>query len=102
MQFSSIQPIDRALSTATIPGQSNPESNWNEGLLRIPQSTRISGSSPSHSGGSYPSAEVQLMYTTAPADWAIHRVKTGLFQIIQFCISTQFRYQNRSIKSNSV
>ena len=31
--------------------------------------------------GSYPSAEVQLVYSTAPADWAIHRVnvKTVLF-----------------------
>ena len=33
------------------------------------------------------------MYSTAPADWAIHRVKcqTVLFKIIQFSISTQFR-----------
>ena len=26
-------------------------------------------------GGSYPFAEVQSVYSTAPADWAIHRVK---------------------------
>ena len=26
-------------------------------------------------GGSYPSAEVQSVYSTAPADWAIHRLK---------------------------
>ena len=37
MQFSSIQPIDRALSGATILGQSGPGSNGNEGVLRIPK-----------------------------------------------------------------
>ena len=55
------------------------ESNGNEGVLRIPQSSSKTGTSPSdclvsypgHSwGGSYPSAEKQSMYSTAPADWA--------------------------------
>ena len=41
MQFSSIQPIDRALSGATILDQSGPRSNGNEGVLRIPQSSSI-------------------------------------------------------------
>ena len=51
-----------------------------KGLLRIPQSLTITGTSPSdclvpYPGyllgvGSYPSAEVQSMYSTAPADWA--------------------------------
>ena len=81
MQFSSIRPIDRALSGATIPGQSGPGSNGNEGVLRIPESSSISGTSPSdclvsylgHSlrGGSYPSAEKQSVYSTAPDDWAM-------------------------------
>ena len=35
-QFSSIWPIDRTLSRATIPGLSRPGSNGNEGVLRIP------------------------------------------------------------------
>ena len=82
-------------------GQSGPGSNGNEGVLRIPQSSSTAGTSPSdclvsypgHSlgGGSSPSAEVQSVYSTAPADWAIHRVKCQivLFQIIQFSISTQ-------------
>ena len=50
-----------------------------------------------YGGGSYPSAEVQSVYSTAPADWAIHRFKcqTVLFQIIQFSISTQFRRQKQ-------
>ena len=33
MQFSFIQPIDRALSGATIPGQSGPGSNGNKVLV---------------------------------------------------------------------
>ena len=41
MQFNSIQPIDRALSGATTTGQSGPGCNSNEGVLRIPQSSRI-------------------------------------------------------------
>ena len=35
--FSSIWPIDIALSDATIPGQSGPGSNGNEGVLHIPK-----------------------------------------------------------------
>ena len=66
------------LSGATTLGQSGPGSNGNEGVLRFPQSSSIAGTSPSdclvsypgHSLGSYPSAEVQSVYSTAPADWA--------------------------------
>ena len=47
---------------ATIPSQSGPGSNGNEGVLCIPQSFRITGS--------YPSTEVQSVYSTAPANWA--------------------------------
>ena len=44
------------------------------------------------------------MYSTAPADWGIHRVnvKAVSFHVIQLSISTQFRCQNSSILSNSV
>ena len=68
------------LSGATMPGQNGPGSNGNEGVLRIPQSPSITGTSPSdrlvsysgHSlgGGSYPSAEAQSVFSTAPVDWA--------------------------------
>ena len=54
MQFSSIQPIDRALSGATIPGQSRPGNNGNEEVLYIPQSPNITESSPSDCLVSYP------------------------------------------------
>ena len=46
-QFSSIRPIDKTLSGATTPGQSEPGSNSNKGVLRIPQSSNITGASPS-------------------------------------------------------
>ena len=84
MHLSSIWPIDRTLGTNT-PGQSGPESNGNEVVHCIPQSSSITGTSPSdclvsyaeHSlaGGSYPSAEKQLVYSTAPTDWE----KSGLW-----------------------
>ena len=46
--------IDRALSDATYPSQSGPASNGNEGVVRIPQSSSIAGSSPSDCLVSYP------------------------------------------------
>ena len=79
-QFRSIWAIDRTLSGATTLGQSEPGSDGNQGVLRLPQSSSITGSSPSdclvsylgHSlGGPYPSAEVQLLYSTDPSDWAV-------------------------------
>ena len=68
------------LSSATTLGQSGPGSDGNKGVLRIPQSSSITGTSPSDClvwypehllgvGGSYPSAEKQSVYSTAPADW---------------------------------
>ena len=54
MQFSSIWPIDRILSGATSLGQIGPGSDGNERLLRIPQSSRIIGTSLSDSLVSYP------------------------------------------------
>ena len=81
MSNNSIQPIDRNLSGTTIPGHSRSGSDGNEGVLCIPQRSSITGASPSdcfvsyrgHSlrRGSYPSAEMQLVYSTAPADWVI-------------------------------
>ena len=46
-QFSSIWPIDRTLSGATTLGKSWPGSDGNEGILHIPQSSGITGVSPS-------------------------------------------------------
>ena len=71
----SILPIDRTLKGATTPG--------NEGVLCIPQSSSIIGTSPSdclvlypgHScwkGVSYYLAEVLSVYSTTPVDWATY------------------------------
>ena len=46
-QFSSILPIDRALSSATTPGQREPGSDGIEGVLLTPQSSSITGTLPS-------------------------------------------------------
>ena len=45
--FSSIWPIDRALSDAPTPGQSGPGSGANERVLHIPQISNITGILPS-------------------------------------------------------
>ena len=81
MSNSSILPIDGALSGATTPGQSGPGSDGNESVLSIPQSLSITRASPldclmsypvDSLGRSYPSVEMQSVYFTAPADWAIN------------------------------
>ena len=75
----SIWPIDKTLSDASTSCQSGPGSNGNEGVLRIPQSSNITGASPSdclmsypgHSlgvGRSYPFAEMQSVYSTVPTN----------------------------------
>ena len=52
--LSSIWPTDRTLSDVTIPNQSGPGSDSNEGVLHIPQSSSITGASPSDCLMSYP------------------------------------------------
>ena len=73
MSKSSIWPINRALSGATTLCQSEPESNSNEEVLHVSQSSSITAASPSdnllsysgHSlGESYPSADMQSVYST--------------------------------------
>ena len=41
LRINSIWPIDRTPSGATAPGLSGPGYDWNEGVLRIPQSSSI-------------------------------------------------------------
>ena len=54
IQFSSIWPIDNALSGATTLGQSGPGGDGNEGVLRILQSSSIIGTLSSDCLVSYP------------------------------------------------
>ena len=69
--FSSIWPIDSTLSGATTSGQSGPGSNGNKGVLCIPQSSNITGASPSDCLVSYPGHVLgESVYSAALADWA--------------------------------
>ena len=95
-RFSFIWPIERALSGATTSSQNGPGSDGKKEVLHIPQSTSISGTSPTDClvsctgyslGGSYPSAEVQSVYSTAPADWVIISVKLQFLQPLH-CVQT--------------
>ena len=84
MQFSSIWLIERALSGTITSGKSEPGIDDSEVLLSL-QSFSITETSPSdflvpyprHSveWGVYPFAEMQSVYSTSPANWAMHRVK---------------------------
>ena len=82
LNVSFIWSIDRTLSGATTLGQIGSESNSNEGVLCIPQSSTITRASPSdclmsylgHSlGGGYSSTEMQS------ADWAKRRLSLVLW-----------------------
>ena len=78
MSNSSIWPFEKTLSGTTTLGQSGPESNGNEMIHLIPQKSKTEASSsvrltsyPGHLLGEfYPSAEMQLLYSTVPADEA--------------------------------
>ena len=77
MLNSSIWRIDRTLSGATTPSHSGPETDGNEGVLRILQISSITGTSPLDClmlypghllGESYTSAKMQSMYSNVPAE----------------------------------
>ena len=83
----------RYLSGITILDQGGPGSDGNKGVLRIPQSSSITGASssdclvayPGHSlGESYTSAEMQLVYPAAPADWVIQEYNCFWYLIFVF------------------
>ena len=87
-KFDFIWPIDRTQSSATTPGQSRHGGDGNEGVLYIPQSSKITEASPSDSFVSYPGrlqeesypfAEIQSVYSTVPADWT--EVKLGFYPL---------------------
>ena len=89
MSNSSIRPIDRTLSGATILGQSGPGNGSNKWVLGIPQSSGITGSSGSDClvldtryplKESYSSVEKQSLYSKAPTDLARLREKDILRQ----------------------
>ena len=65
MSDSPIWGIDRTLSDATIQGQSGPASDSNGGVVRIPQSSSITGASPLDCLMLYAG---QSVHSAAPAD----------------------------------
>ena len=111
MSNSSIWPIDRILSGTTTLSQSEPGSDNNKGVLCIPQSSSITssitGALPSdclvsYPGhllvvGSYLSAEMQSVYSTAPVDWGeawwgeIINCNHLLMAIVNLCKYKNFR-----------
>ena len=107
MHFSSIRLILRTLSVATTPGQCGPGSDGNEATLRIPQSSSITGTSPSgcldsYPGnllerGSYPSAEMQSVCSTAPTDWAIYTLCRFLKGLVLWHINLCRLFNAKSI-----
>ena len=77
-QFSSIRPIDRALSGATILSQSGPGSDGNESSsITVNTPLDCFSSYPGHSlmVGLLPSAGMQSVYSTTPADGARFGIK---------------------------
>ena len=78
MPFSSISYIDRALLSATTPGQSGPGSNGNEAVLRITQSPSIAGTSPSDCLVSYHDIRcrgaVRVFYGPSRLGSIVHRL----------------------------
>ena len=75
----SIWPIDGTQTCTTTQGKSRPKSNGNERVLHLPQSSKMASPldslvlNPGHpfGGKSYSSAEMQLVYSTVPIDWAV-------------------------------
>ena len=97
--YSYIWSIDRTLSGVTTLGQSEPGSDGNEGMLHIPQNSSITETSPwdclaSYPGhsleGSYPSAEVQSVYSTAPANWAKSQLEW--LYLLRFHLRAKWNY----------
>ena len=73
--YSFIWPINKTLWGATTSSQNGPGSNGIDEVLNTPQNSRV-GASPSDDfrtlvgrGGSYPSAMMQSVYFSTPADW---------------------------------
>ena len=106
MLSNSIWPIDRTLSGVTTPGQRGPGSNGIERVLCILQSSSITGASPwdcfvsypGHSlGESYPSAEMQSVYSTVPNDWATEEIELVFPVRISFISQTDL-FENCQIE----
>ena len=91
MSNCSIWPINKTLLGVTTLGESGPMSGVNEEILRIPQSSSItealtldglvSDLGYSLRGGSYPSAEIQSIYSADPAIYFLASKNDFFFNI---------------------
>ena len=90
------------LSGVTTLGQSESKSHGNEGVFRIPESSSIIRASPSdclmsyirtliRGGQSYPSAEIELVHSTAPANW--DTLSFWFNKFYKYSISTSAEWQ---------
>ena len=70
-QFSSIWPIDTTLSGVTTPSQSGPVSDGHKGVLHIPQSSNITGASPSDCLVSYTGHSLGNLTPPQRCSWCI-------------------------------
>ena len=86
-----------ALSGATTPGQSGPGSNSNEGVLRIPQSPSISGTSPSDCLVSF---AIYFVYATEELSFlgifSSSRCLNDIYKRNSFNTMKKYIYSNRS------
>ena len=90
-------PIDRTLSGATTRGQSKPGDDGDGEVLYILQRSSLIGASPLdylmsyhelYLWNSYPSAEIQSVYSTNPADWVCHLTLTCYVSRILKCVTS--------------
>ena len=82
---SSIWPIERTLFGATTPGQSGPRSIGNEGVLYFPQSSSITGTSPSDCLVSYPGHWLgEGSYPSGRCSWCILKSQLTELLIIEY------------------
>ena len=79
-QFSSIWSIDKTLSGATTPDLSGPGSKGNKGILCIPQSSSITGASPSDYLVPYPGYWLSESYPFVEMQ-SVYSIKTWLSQL---------------------
>ena len=102
--------VKQFLSGAATSGLSGPESNGNEGVLRISQNSRITGVSPSDClmsfsdtswRGSYLSAEMPLVYSPSLANWAKVILNATSYEItdVQPPTSCLWNYPNKMNKA---
>ena len=94
MQFSSIWPIDRTLSGVTLPDQCGPGSDDNEGVLCIPQSSSITGTSPWDCLVSYPGhplAERRAVDVFYSSSW-LGKLQVWTFPLLACEVFFRLRY----------